>query len=103
MDKFKKGDRLRVEFEAEVVEVDNDGDLWFAASNPIAQGLFSTTMQSLAQIERIEPPLKVGDRVHSNPGHRPGTVMGIDGEAAWVRHDAGAYQTFHLSDLERIA
>lgn len=110
MDKLEgisPGDRVRVTFEGVVsrdrpVCVKMDGSegqawSWWATKPEVAAPTF--------KIERIEPPLAVGDRVRHE--RRQGEVMATFEGRAWVMLHSGAhyvpdFSTIRISDLERI-
>lgn len=104
---IKPGDRVRVTFEANVVRLEDDG-AWLNRDGLIREcedwwGPLATSSPTF-QIERIEPPLKVGDRVECIDGRQKGYIIAIDGNLAWLHMNrSGARWTRSLSDLERIA
>ena len=53
------------------------------------------------QIERIEPPLKVGDRVRYL-GDLQAEILALADDRAWVRYEDGTYGSPVLKALERI-
>lgn len=105
---IKPGDRVRVTFEGEMSET-SAVHFWPVVSD----GMSAPTMWVMPdvhcppQIERIEPPLKVGDRVNKVEGGKvvvPNlTVIGIFGEWAWVERDGYPFSSYYASCLERIA
>lgn len=99
------GDRVRVTFEGTVdgcgdaqVEVIPDG----GALNHIKTFRGDVLEASTFQIERIEPPLQVGQMIR-NRGEI-GVILALGGTFAWVKmHTTNAPVTLLVSDLERIA
>jgi len=104
-EEMKRGDRVRVTFEGVLtqfgdsslsVETDGGDSRWFSKQS---------YSHDTFQIERIEPPLKVGEAVQWNDGvqyHIQGHIVHIDGPRAWVL--SGLHDSIQaLSDLERIA
>lgn len=76
IDEIEPGERVRVTFEGVLSSRDADRDVWFEDG-----ALFSERMQRLVtQIERIDPPLSVGDRV------RNVKVAGYDSRTGKVEH-----------------
>lgn len=96
---FKQGERYRmqIEFTADdVTPINRDGTLWFQ---------FSGEELESAQIERIEPPLKVGDRVRRLPSYHntdEGVVLHVEWDQVAVRWPK-YLDAIGISDLERIA
>ena len=102
---IKPGDRVRVTFEG-VVEVAK-GHLRVCVAQGTSMVAYDNEMaQDTFQIERIEPPLKVGDRVKIPFDSRPYIVRTLAEGFAWVYDERwpdshGAIQ--RVVDLERIA
>lgn len=106
LDGLKEGDRVRITFEGTVDNFDSSLKVCVCPDNQIG---FSWILSELVtsspafQIERIEPPLSVGDRVKDSDGD-PGSIRAIDGDDFWVFWDkASRHLTCHRNDLERIA
>lgn len=104
---IKPGDRVRVTFEANVIRLDDDG-AWLNRDGLIREcedwwGPLATNSPTF-QIERIEPPLKVGQVVRCITSRQTGYIIALDGALAWIHmNHNGARWTLNLSDLERIA
>lgn len=106
---LKPGDRVRVTFEANVVRPD-DGGLW------LNRGALDTgedwwgpkaIADSAFQIERIEPPLAVGDLVTWSDGAEHWRIVAFEGPNAILWGPLSCttpYAHNRLTDkLERIA
>ena len=100
---IRPGDRVRVTFEGvyrggsrfQLDDMTGDDTTTYFAPQEVAAPAF--------QIERIKPPLKVGDRVRIKDGGS-GEVLGLQGGEAWLRTDQVNYTSiWTLTSLERIA
>lgn len=104
---IKPGDRVRVTFDARVMKTyANDGVmLAIEGVDPTTTCLPyspSEVASPTFQIERIEPPLKVGDRVRHKG--EVGVIVAMSRGFAWVEWSiTPSPMTILLSDLERIA
>lgn len=104
---IKAGDRVRVTFEASVVDAKDAGEhpIRFrpdGASLDALPGL-SIINQPTFHIERIEKPLAVGDKVvPAMPSHCYGELLAISGTKAWVfwEHNR-SHATLDLSGIVR--
>lgn len=104
---IKPGDRVRVTFEASVIDAGG------VSEHPIKFRPDGASMDSLPgasilnqptfHIERIEKPLEVGDKVvPAMPSHCYGELIAISGTKAWVfwEHNR-SHATLDLSDIVR--
>lgn len=97
---LREGDRVRITLCGVFTDVDGDGDFHFRFDGGRETWL---TPKSLAhaEITRLYPPIRVGDRVRSE-GY-PATVKAIDADMAWLHFDGGARGTDALDNLTRIS
>lgn len=103
---IKPGDRVRVTFEGVFGSMEREPWMSDDPFSIVFDGgesrWFPKRMANAPtfQIERIEPPLAVGDRVRFGGFH--GAIKGIDGTRAWVSYDDGSYGSPFMPDLKRI-
>jgi len=103
---IKPGDRVRVTIEG---YIRTEGLTGFSIDREPGKGILvnltSSEMANLVSIERIEPPLKVGDRVLIKGQDAPYEVLRIVGHQAVILTFNGDpfADIYPLSDLERIA
>lgn len=104
---IKPGDRVRVTFEGSYRPGINGFFILLDGTGRAHEVGFANTAlpTDTFQIERIEPPLKVGDNVTGRPGCDDiGLILAIYENRAWVRWPFVANPcTVSISDLERIA
>lgn len=112
LDGIKPGDRVRVTFEARVLEGDEySSDTLGVALDGSHAGecvLFPARQRNAStfQIERIDPPLKVGDRVRflSNEMSTTGVILAFDPHPV-IRFEPPSgrqyYDSVKASDLVR--
>jgi len=108
---IKPGDRVRVTFEARVLEQDDfSSDTLGVALDGSHAGecvLFPRRQRNAPtfHIERLEKPLEVGDRVFIRPGLKGphGTILAISCRVAWVLFEPHRYESVQVDLLERIA
>lgn len=106
---IKPGDRVRVTFEANLPDRTpyEYGAVYLSLEGQTDVLIFAQTANaSHFQIERIEPPLKVGDTVLADRttwwvADIRQTAGGTDQVAVW--NDQDGYSVYERADLERIA
>lgn len=104
---IKPGDRVRVTVEMEVKWVSHGGTHLDGVTDGDGVLSIAHDVSPDCKIERIEPPLKVGDRVRPKQGREEYFVLAIAGENVWcgeaLQPDLGQCWSSALSDLELIA
>lgn len=110
MSGIKAGDRVRVTFEASVIDAGHVGEhpIRFRPDGASIDALpgVSILNQPTFHIERIEKSLGVGDRVKDIAyGFGEGEILAVDGRIAFVRWDMKKYEaaSIYLSNLERVS
>lgn len=97
------GDRVRVTIEGVAKHTDQGTvSVYTEAGSPVVYATADEVDSPAFQIERIEPPLKVGDRIAFKVNGSVGVLLGVNEQKAWVRYEDGCYAMPPLSDLERI-
>lgn len=96
---WKSGDRGVIEIEAIFHSVDAGGNIWLIDDSGETRLVGGTL--TIKSITRIEPPIKVGDRVRGYVHN--GSVIGIYERYAAVAWDDGGKTWPPISSLERIA
>ena len=105
---IKPGDRVRVTFEGERIDFRERSGIAIKMDGPLSgevQFVAAEIDEHTFQIERIEPPLKVGDRVRIKRQDAFYEVLRIVGHQAVILTADGdpfAY-VYPISDMERIA
>lgn len=102
LDDIKPGEKVRVTFEGELQYRDMGGGLWFKNG-----GVFREETQSLVtQIERIEPPIAIGDQVLDTLGMAIFTVIAeverTGRRLLWLEGGPKGFETRFESDVRRI-
>lgn len=100
---LRAGDRARVEIEVTIDEFDDGRVLVATATGWLAAIPHTVLEHRTSRIVKIEPPLRVGDRVKYKDGSTAGvrTVKAIHDEFAWIVNDFGP-RTELLSELVRV-
>ena len=100
---IKPGDRVRVTFEGVLKDRSPDTTIVMVETDQgVSDACVWMSARATFQIERIEPPLKVGDRVRID-GEEIGKVLAVSDGLAWVRSDSGIHLSWVVESLERIA
>lgn len=98
---WKSGDDFEVVVRGKFI---SDGNGYIMFAHGPEETKCSIGKSVIKSITRIEPPIKVGDRVGvKNGGGQMGTVKAYDDGRSWVLWDDGVYITYPETQLERIA
>lgn len=103
---WKTGDRgvMEVEFVFDGLRKNGLGQVLSALHTDALGQVIWFDPSDIKSITRIEPPIKVGDRVRVvNGGGQHGTVKAVDDGPCWVLWDDSVYITYPDTQLESIA
>ena len=107
LDGIKAGDKVRITFEGEVsCPTVSDPILVVNTDGNVIRFWVNDTKRDTFSIEKIEPPIAVGDRVTWNRNtDRKGDVVKIHGLKAWVFDEFGGgdVRVYWTSELERLS
>lgn len=105
--KVAVGDRVRLIRRDTVFTIAARDGNYFWLRGPGGPAFETVTLSQIAEWiggPESEPPpsteIKVGDKVHTRASNLPGEVLGIDGNAAWVKMGEGERYTYALDSLK---
>lgn len=105
LDGIKEGDRVRIVFEGTVVDFDSSMKVCVQPDNQEGYSWIlsdGVTNAHTFQIERIEPPVQVGDMVTWGTGQYSFELVAIRGEYGIVFQLGSGSDCRIMSDLRRV-